>query len=109
LVVRSAGGWFYFNADHIRRRIGDLAEAAPAGLQTVVIDCSIVPYIDTTAGTALRVLARKLKAQGVAIALADLRDDVLENLKAIGAEQDLGPIAAHRSIEDCLSKKGSKG
>jgi anti-anti-sigma regulatory factor len=67
-----------------------------------VIDCSIVPYIDTTAGTALRVLARKLKGQGIAIALAELRDDVRESLKAIGAEQDLDPIAAHRSIEDCL-------
>ena len=66
-----------------------------------MIDCSIVPYIDTTAGTALRVLARKLKGKGIAIALAELLDDVRENLKAI-AEQDLGPIAAHRSIEDCL-------
>jgi high affinity sulfate transporter 1 len=106
LVVRSAGGWFYFNADHIRRRIADMAESAPAGLQTVVIDCSIVPYIDTTAGTALRVLARRLKTHGVAIALAELRDDVLANLNAIGAEQDLGPIAAHRSIEECLPQKG---
>ena len=105
LVVRSAGGWFYFNADHIRRQIGDLVEAAPAGLQTVVIDCSIVPYIDTTAGAALRILARRLKGQGIAIALAELRDDVLENLKAIGAEQDLGPIVARRSIEDCLPRR----
>ena len=105
LVVRSAGGWFYFNADHIRRRISDLVEAAPAGLQTVVIDCSIVPYIDTTAGTALRVLARKLKGQGIAIVLAELRDDVLESLRRIGAEQDLGPIAARQTIEECLQHK----
>jgi anti-anti-sigma regulatory factor len=68
----------------------------------VVIDCSIVPYIDTTAGTTLRVLARSLKEQGITIALAELRDDVRESLKTIGAEQDLGPIAAHRSIDNCL-------
>ncbi|MGB7856087.1 MAG: sodium-independent anion transporter [Pseudolabrys sp.] len=97
--MRAAG------SDHIRRRISDLVEAAPAELQAVVIDCSIVPYIDTTAETALRVLARRLKGQGIAIALAELRDDVRENLKAIGAEQDLGPIAAHRSIEDCLPQR----
>ena len=105
LVVRSAGGWFYFNADHIRRRISDLVEAAPAGLQVVVIDCSIVPYIDTTAGTALRVLARSLKGRGTTIVLAELRDDVLESLKRIGAEQDLGPIAARQTIEECLQHK----
>jgi MFS superfamily sulfate permease-like transporter len=108
LVVRSAGGWFYFNADHIRRRISDLVDAAPTGLQTVVIDCSIVPYIDTTAGTALRVLARKLKGQGITIALAELRDDVRESLKSIGAEQDLGPVAAHRSIENCLPQSSQR-
>ena len=109
LVVRSAGGWFYFNSDHIRRQLIDLIGAAPAGLRTVVIDCSIVPYIDTTAGTALRALARKLKGEGIAIALAELRDDVLESLKAVDAEQDLGPIAAHRSIEDCLQQKRQQG
>ena len=49
-------------------------------------------------------LARKLKGQGIKIVLAELRDDVRENLKAIGADQDLGPIAAHRSIEDCLPR-----
>jgi sulfate permease, SulP family len=102
LVVRSAGGWFYFNADHIRRRIIDLTETAPGRVRTVVIDCSIVPYIDTTAGTTLRVLARSLKEQGIMLALAELRDDVRESLKSIGAEQDLGPIAAHRSIDNCL-------
>jgi high affinity sulfate transporter 1 len=108
LVVRSAGGWFYFNSDHIRRRINDLVEAAPEGVRTVVIDCSIVPYIDTTAATALRVLSRKLKAQDIAITLAELRDDVRERLKAAGAEQDLGPIVAHRSIEDCLQQKSQQ-
>jgi anti-anti-sigma regulatory factor len=70
-----------------------------------VIDCSIVPYIDTTAGTALRVLARKLKGQGIAVALAELRDDVLESLKRIGAEQDLGPIAVRQTIAECLQQK----
>jgi len=38
------------------------------------------------------------------VALAQLHDDVLENLRAIGAEEDLGPIAAHRTIEDCLGR-----
>jgi SulP family sulfate permease len=100
LVVRSAGGWFRSHPAADQRSGRSRAE-----LQAVVIDCSIVPYIDTTAGTALRVLARRLKGQGIAIALAELRDDVRENLKAIGAEQDLGPIAAHRSIEDCLPQR----
>jgi len=63
-----------------------------------------VPTIDTTAGAALCALAKALKRRGIAVALAQLHDNVLENLRAIGAEDDLGPIAAHRTIEDCLGR-----
>src|SRR5580704_12276581 len=104
LVIRSAGAWLYFNADHIRRRVLDLIDGAPADLKIVVLDLSIVPAIDTTAGAALRALAKALKRRGIAVELAQLHDDVLENLRAIGAEEDLGPIAAHRTIEDCLGR-----
>ena len=104
LVVRSAGAWLYFNAEHIRRRILDLLDEAPAGIRTVVIDFSMVPRIDTTAGNALRNLARSLRARSFAIELAEARDGVVDNLKAMAIEKDLGPIAAHRKIEDCLTK-----
>jgi len=102
LVVRSAGAWFYFNAEYIRKHITGLVDSVPPGIRILVIDCSIVPAIDTTAGVTLRTLARTLKARGIALALAELRDDVLEDLRAVGAEQDLGPLVAHRTIDDCL-------
>ena len=104
IVIRSPGAWLYFNAEHIRRSVLEMVANAPDGTRLLVIDCSIVPRIDTTAGTTLRVLARSLKARGIKIALAGLRDDVLENLKAVGAEEDLGPIVPRRSIEDCLKQ-----
>jgi SulP family sulfate permease len=102
LVIRSAGAWFYFNADHIRRQIFDLLNQATSGTKTVVVDFSLVPAVDVTAGVVLRGLARSLKARGIVVVVAGLRDDVRENLMAVGAEQDLGPIQAHRTIEDCL-------
>jgi MFS superfamily sulfate permease-like transporter len=103
LVVRSAGGWFYFNADYIRRSILDHVVSAPA-LKGVVIDLSIVPAIDTSAGSMLRALARTLRDQGTAVVLAELRDDVLGSLKAMDAEEDLGPIVAHRPIADSVDQ-----
>ena len=93
-MIRSAGAWLYFNADYIRHRVLELVDAAPADVRTVVLDCSIVPSIDTTAGTAMRVLARSLKSRQITIALAELRDDVTENLKSMGAEQDIGKLTA---------------
>ncbi|MBQ8103661.1 MAG: SulP family inorganic anion transporter [Afipia sp.] len=105
LVIRSAGAWFYFNADHIRRQTLELLNHATSGIKKVVIDFSLVPAVDVTAGGVLRGLARSLRERGIAIELAGLRDDVRENLTAVGAEQDLGPIFAHRTIEDCLTHR----
>jgi sulfate permease, SulP family len=107
LIVRSAGAWLYFNAEHIRRQIMELVDNAP-GTTVVVLDFSIVPAIDVTAAAILRTLARTLKARGIALELAELRDDVAESLQGVGAEQDLGPIVAHRRIEDCLARRAEQ-
>jgi MFS superfamily sulfate permease-like transporter len=105
LVVRSASTWLYFNAEHIRRQIVDLIDGTPAGIRTVVLDFSSVPAIDITAGTILRGLVRTLKDRGIRIELAELHDEVVETLKIIDAEHDLGPVVAHRTIEDCLAAR----
>jgi high affinity sulfate transporter 1 len=102
LVVRSAGAWLYFNAEHIRRRILDLADQAPPGQTKLVLDFSIVPMVDLTAGAILCGLARSLRSRGMAIELAELHDDVAESLRAIDAAGELGPIVPHRTIDHCL-------
>jgi high affinity sulfate transporter 1 len=103
LVLRCAGAWLYFNAEHTRNLIIAMVERAPDAISIVVLDFSIVPAVDVTAGGILGALARSLRARGVALELAELHDDVRDSLTAINVEQDLGPIAAHRSIQDCLS------
>jgi high affinity sulfate transporter 1 len=106
LVLRCAGAWLYFNAEHIRSLVIGMVAHAPRGIRTVVLDFSIVPTVDITAAGILRALARSLKARDVAIKLAELHDDVLDGLNAVDAAQDLGPLAAHRSIQDCLARRG---
>lgn len=103
LVVRSTTLWLYFNAEHIRRQILHMIDMAPAQLRIVVLDFSSVPVIDITAGMILRGLARTLKDRGIRLEIAELRDEVVENLKLIGADQDLGSIVAHRTIDESLA------
>jgi high affinity sulfate transporter 1 len=103
LVVRSAGGWLYFNAEHIRRSIMTMVEAATPGTNRVVIDFSIVPVVDITAAATLCALVRTLRARHIEIALAELHDDVAERLRTAGTEGDLGPIVAHRTVDECLA------
>jgi sulfate permease, SulP family len=107
LVVRSTSTWLYYNAEHIRRQILDMVDAAPAQIRTLVLDFSSVPAIDITAGMILRGLVRTLKARGINVEVAELRDEVVENLKLIGADEDLGSIVAHRTIDDCLAASKS--
>ena len=102
LVVRSAGGWVYFNAESVRRGFLELIAQAPSPPKIVVIDCSMVPTIDVTALASLRALAAALASQGIGLRLAELRDDVADSLRQRGAERDLGPIAAHRTVDACL-------
>src|SRR5262249_37078527 len=101
LVVRSTSTWLYFNAEHIRRQIVDMIDGAPTEVRILVLDFSSVPDVDITAGMILRGLVRTLKDRGITVEIAELRDGVVENLKIIGAEQELGSIVAHRTIDDC--------
>ena len=102
LVVRSAGAWVYFNAEQIRRRFLELVSQAGPSVKLVVVDCSMVPAIDITALSSLRAFALALKRQGIALRLAELRDDVAESLRHLKAETDLGTIAAHETIDQCI-------
>jgi hypothetical protein len=49
-------------------------------------------------------MVRTLKDRGIRVEIAELRDEVVETLKIIGAERDLSPIAAHRTIDDCIAE-----
>jgi MFS superfamily sulfate permease-like transporter len=105
LVLRSAGAWVYFNAEQIRRQFLDFVSQAELPVETVVIDCSVVPTIDVTALATLRTFAAAMKRQGIAVRLAELRDDVADSLRRRGADADLGPIVAHRTVDQWVAAR----
>ncbi len=108
LAVRTGGSWLYFNAEYIRRHILELvATTTRTPIHTLVLDCSMVTAIDYNATNSLVALARTLAAQGVSLGLAELRNEVAENLRASGAERDLGPIEAHLTVESLCDRAGS--
>jgi hypothetical protein len=46
-----------------------------------------------------------LKDRGITVDIAELRDEVVEQLKIIGAEHDLGSIVVHRTIDEYLAAR----
>ena len=103
VVLRSAGGWVYFNAEQIRRHLLDLVDQAAQPVVTVVIDFSMVPAVDITAAASLGSLARTLAARGISLRLAELRDDVAKSLIADGVDAPIGLIVPHLSVEQCAA------
>ena len=59
--------------------------------------------MDLTATTGLRSLARSLARRGISLHLAELRDDLREDLQARGAEVDLGTLVSHRTVEQTVA------
>jgi len=108
LTLRTAEAWVYFNADHYRRTILDLVEKSPEKIRAVILDFSMVSVVDVTAASALGMLAKSLKTRGIALELAELRDEVIAHLTATGAREELGPLAAHRKIDACLATLSNK-
>jgi hypothetical protein len=51
----------------------------------------------------LRAFASAMKRQGIAVRLAELRDDVADFLRSRATEPDLGPIVAHRTIDQWVA------
>jgi MFS superfamily sulfate permease-like transporter len=98
-------GWRPYPASIASSPPGSPVSQTQAPLETVVVDCSVVPTIDVTALASLRAFAATMKRQGIAVRLAELRDDVADSLRRRGAEADLGPIVAHRTVDQWVAAR----
>jgi MFS superfamily sulfate permease-like transporter len=106
LILRTPVAWVYFNADHLRRMVLDLLGKSPEKIAVVILEFSMVPAVDVTAAAALKMLARTLRARGVALEIADMRDEVAADLRANDVGDDVDTLEPHRSIAACLAAHG---
>jgi MFS superfamily sulfate permease-like transporter len=66
----------------------------------VLIDAESVDFVDTSACDALLHLAEALRAQGITLAFARVRDPVREAMRLGGFEAAVGPANFHERITD---------
>lgn len=97
LAFQPVGALFFATAaavtDHIRARVQD----GPAGLDLVVLDLRVTPFIDVTACDELEELRRDLVGRGVRLLVARPNPAVEEKLRRYGLTRDVqlaGDIAA---------------
>jgi len=81
---------FFANADTFRERILDAVDAAATPTRWVVVAAEPITDIDTTAAEMVGELDVELKARGVELAFAELKDPVKDRLNRYGLGTQLG-------------------
>jgi len=100
LVVRPESGIIYFNMDHIRDSILDLARAASPPPRLVVLDLSTAPRIDIHGAGMLAALADELAATGSRLQAVEARAAVRDRLRRVGADLKLGVVDRFTTVAD---------
>jgi MFS superfamily sulfate permease-like transporter len=96
------GSILFFNADHVRERLREIAAELPAGTRWFVLDASAIAQIDITAMTALGELAEELKARGLRFGLAELHAEVRDLLDRGGVLDRIGRDMIFDDLSDTL-------
>jgi len=82
---------FFANADTFRGRVIDAVEAAEPKPRWVVVAAEPITDVDTTAAEMLLELDTELKARGVELAFAEMKDPVKDRLERYGLQETIGP------------------
>ncbi|MBV8295267.1 MAG: sulfate permease [Acidimicrobiia bacterium] len=106
-IVRVEAALYFSNADVVADRLRRLPSDRP-GLRTIVLDCSGVNHLDTTADHKLRKLVSRLHEQGVTLFLVNVDGGVRAVMDASGLADEVGKDHFFASDADALAHLGSQ-
>jgi high affinity sulfate transporter 1 len=81
---------FFANAELFEQRVMDAVEASPTPVKRVVVSAAPITSVDVTSADTLTDLSEKLKAKGIEICFAELKDPVKDKLKRFGLFTQFG-------------------
>ena len=84
------GHLFFANAEFFKNRILDAAATSPTPVRCLVVAAEPVTSVDVTAADMLADLHAALRAEGITLRFAELKDPVKDKLKRFGLFAQLG-------------------
>jgi MFS superfamily sulfate permease-like transporter len=81
---------FFANAEHFHERVLDAAAASPTPVRWLVVAAEPVTSVDVTAADMLAELDETLRAAGITICFAEMKDPVKDKMKRFGLFARLG-------------------
>ena len=110
VLFRFSSELFFANASFFRDATLRLVAAADPPARTVLVDCSAISHLDTTAAAMLEELIDRLEAAGVTFELARTTAALDDALERSGLRDQIGPDRLHRSVrsgvESFLQRSG---
>lgn len=97
------GSLLFFNADHVRARMAEIAADLPANTRWFVLDTTAITQIDSTAAESLEGIAADFAARGIRFGLAELNAEVRDLLDRAGVLARIGPEMIFDDLGDALA------
>jgi sulfate permease, SulP family len=102
LVLRLDSPLFYANASLVRDRIKRTIGACDPLPKAVILDLGANDELDITSIEQLEHLIEELRAGGIHLALADLRQPVLERIRRSGLLDLIGPEHVYLTVDEAV-------
>jgi high affinity sulfate transporter 1 len=99
LIWRMGGDLFFASIGRVAETLRAALKARP-DVKRVLLDFSQVNFIDITASDTLLSLVKELKARGIDVTFAHVRDGVRDDMRLAGLEAIAGPCSFYERITD---------
>ncbi|NUT78740.1 sulfate permease [Pseudomonas sp. C1C7] len=108
VLFRWDASLFFANAELFHDRVLDAIAASPTPVRWLVIAAEPITSVDVTSADMLSELDDTLKAAGIELCLAEMKDPVKDKLKRFGLFEKLGEGAFFPTVDDAVSNYLSK-
>jgi high affinity sulfate transporter 1 len=103
LLFRWDAPLFFANAELFHQRIIDAIESAQGLVQRVVVSAAPMTSVDVTSADALTELDDTLKARGIDLCFAEMKDPVKDKLRRFGLFDEFGEKRFFPTIESAVA------
>ncbi len=103
LIFRCDAPLIFPNANHFTEQLKGRLEGQGDPVREVLVDCEAMNLLDTTGAHALIELAEELRAKGIQISLARVRDPIKDRLRLNDVNKSLGEGRVFDTLADGLA------
>ena len=103
VVFRYDAELFYANANRFADDVSALMLAAPHPVRWLVLDCSGIPDVDYSAGTALKTLIAFVHHRGAILGLATVDPDLKQTLTQLGVFAQVRPEHLFPTVTEAVA------